>query len=309
MKAYSIFDDYTREAVETLEKAGVSVTVHPYGVPRPDHDQMQKILEKYEIVIIGTSQKITEDMFEGINSPRIIATASVGTDHIRIPVRLLKQSHILNTPKANAQSVAEYTMGCALACCKRLSEGKALYREGRGNKELYCKPEDLYGKIMGVIGAGNISAKIMDYAKMMGMKVICWTRNPNQHRELTERGVEFYDLDRLLSEADYISVNLPKNAGTKNLISKDRVALMKSTAVFISVSRLDTIDVEALLCRANNERSFYVCLDLDVDEKVVARLEDRSNVIVTPHIAGGTVQTRKRMFLETANRIADLLTC
>lgn len=311
LRAYSIFDDYTREAVEILENAGISVTVHPNGVPRPDHDQMKRIMEEYEIVIIGTSQKISEDMFEAIGSPRIIATASVGMDHIRIPLDRSEQTYIVNTPKANAQSVAEYTIGCALSCCKRLEEGKALYSEGRNNKELFSKPEDLSGKTMGVVGAGNISVRIMDYAQMLGMKVICWTRNPGHHSELTDRGVVFTDLDDLLREADYISVNLPNNAGTKNLISADRVALMKNTAVFISVSRADTIDAEALLRRAKADQGFYVCLDLDVDERIVSDLRniyDGCNVLVTPHIAAGTVETRKRMFLETAKRIAELVT-
>ena len=82
MKAYSIFDDYSREAVEILNNNGIHVTVHPHGVPRPAHDQMKRILEEYDIVIIGTSQKISEDMFENITEPRIIATASVGVDEV-----------------------------------------------------------------------------------------------------------------------------------------------------------------------------------------------------------------------------------
>ena len=136
MRAYSIFDDFTREALDILSAAGVAVTVHPLGTPRPDAAQMKEILREYDCVIIGTSQKISEDMFEGIDTPRLIATASVGVDHIRIPEKKRSLVTILNTPKANAQSVAEYTFACALACCKRLDEGKGLYRQGKDNKKL-----------------------------------------------------------------------------------------------------------------------------------------------------------------------------
>ena len=119
MKAYSVFDDFPKEAVETLVSAGFEVFVHPLGVSRPSEAQMKAILEEYYCVIIGTSQLITEDMFEIITEPRIIGTASVGIDHIHIPADKRALVKIINTPKANAQSVAEYTMGCALAACKR----------------------------------------------------------------------------------------------------------------------------------------------------------------------------------------------
>ena len=307
MKAYSIFDDYTEEAKAILSEAGVKVTMHPSGVHRPDHEQMKIILESYDCVIIGTSQKITEDMFDNINTPRIIATASVGVDHINIPTEMRSLVTIINTPKANAQSVAEYTIACALTACKRLNEGGQLYLKGKDNKQLYKKPEDLNGKIMGVVGAGNISVKIMEYARFFGMRILCWTAHPENHRDLQSSGVSFTDLDSLLCESDVISVNLPNNTGTKNLISKERVSLIKSNATFISVSRRNTLDIAALIKRAESEPGFHVFLDLDVDMDIVKSLPERPNILITPHIAGGTVETRKRMFREVAEKIASLL--
>lgn len=306
MKAYSIFDDFTQEALDLLTVAGVAVTVHPLGVPRPDPTQMKEILRDYDCVIIGTSQKITEDMFDGIDTPRIIATASVGLDHIRVPENKRELVTILNTPKANAQSVAEFTMGCALSCCKRLAEGNSLYRQGKDNKQLHRKPEDLSGKTIGVVGAGNISRRIMEYAAFFGMRVLCWTRTPDHHRELEKDGVSFVGLDELVSAADYISVNLPNKPDTVGLISPELVSEMKPTAVFISVSRLDTVDAEALFEKARENKGFYVCLDLDVNPQVVKQIPDQPNVLVTPHIAGGTVETRKRMFRELAEAISLL---
>lgn len=304
MKFYSIFDDFDQNAIQTITAAGHSLTVHPLGVPRPDHDQMKVILEAYDGIIIGTSQKITEDMFERVDTPRIIATASVGLDHIRIPAGKQSLVTVINTPKANAQSVAEYTFSCALSCVKRLNEGAALYRMGKNNKNLYRKPEDLAGKMIGVVGAGNISVKIMEYARFFGMQILCWTRNPDLHAELSQLSVRFVSLEDLCRNADVISVNLPNNDETAGLLSESLIDLMKETAIMISVSRQRTVDVEALLKKAEAVPSFYVCLDLDVDAALAARVPRRDNVLVTPHIAGGTVETRKRMFLELADLIA-----
>ena len=140
MKIYTIFDDFDTQAEKNIREAGITLDIHPLGVPRPDSLQMKRILENYDGVIIGTTQKITEDMFYNITTPRIIATASAGLDHIQIPEAKKKLITVINTPKANAQSVAEYTIGCALTCCKRLAEGRTLYAAGIDNKKLSKKP-------------------------------------------------------------------------------------------------------------------------------------------------------------------------
>ncbi len=306
MNIYSIFDDFDSYAAETIRSAGVALTVHPLGVPRPDHDQMKDILEEYDGVIIGTSQIISEDMFDNISTPRIIATASVGLDHIRVPADKQTLVTVLNTPKANAQSVAEYTMGCALSCVKRLREGNQLYLSGKNNKALRRKPEDLAGKTLGVVGAGNISVKIMEFARFFGMELLCWTRDPKRHAELPETySVRFTDLETLCESADLISVNLPNKPGTVGLISAELVARMKEEAVFISISRAQTLDLDALLQQAETHPDFYLCLDLDPDPALTARRLDLPNVLITPHIAGGTVESRKRMFRELAESIAE----
>lgn len=306
MKFYSIFDDFEENSVKLLREAGMEVTVHPIGVLRPDDVQMKEILETYDGVIIGTSQKINKDMFENIFTQKIIATASVGIDHIQIPNEKRNLVRVLNTPKANAQSVAEYTVGCALACCKRLLEGRTLYKEGRNNKYLLQKPEDLCGKTLGVVGAGNISQCIMEYGQFIGMDVICWTPHPASHPDIAEKGIRFAAIDELLSVSDVISVNIPNSADTKDIISRNEVQKIKNKAIFISVSRKDTIDYLALFDRAKKNSDFYVCLDLDVSSEIVNAVPNIPNVLVTPHIAGGTVETRKRMFIELAEQIVEI---
>ena len=249
---------------------------------------------------------MSADTFVNINTPKIVATASVGVDHICIPREKKNLITVLNTPKANAKSVAEYTIGCALTCSKRILEGRNLYRNGKNNKKLYQKPEDLYGKILGVIGAGNISLQIMEYGELFGMDVICWTPHPEMHPNVSSLNVKFVELNRLLEMADIISVNLPNNNETKNIISTKEIDRMKNNAIFISVSRKDTCNYIELLKKAEKYSGFYVCLDLDVSQEIINEMPDIENVIITPHIAGGTVNTRKRMFTEIAQQIVYL---
>lgn len=306
MKLFSIFDDFGEEPAKIIRDSGITLDILPKGKQRPTPEEMKKIFNEYDGVIIGTSQKMGEDTFSSVNSEKIIATASVGVDHIKIPEDKKEFVTVINTPKANAQSVAEYTFSCALSGVKRLIEGNELYLQGKNNKNLSRKPEDLSGKVMGVVGAGNISVKIMEYALMLGMKVICHTAHPENHSELKGKGIEFTSLFDLAEKSDVVSVNLPNKAETEKIISKTFVNKLKDDCIFISVSRLNTIDFDSLNEKAKNNKNFYLCLDLDVDEKIVNSIEKRDNVLITPHIAGGTVETRKRMFYELAEKIVKI---
>ena len=264
---------------------------------------MKLILEQYEIVIIGTSQKISEDMFENISYPRIIGTASVGVDHIRIPDDKVKLVTVLNTPAANAPSVAEYIVGALLMTHHRIMEGNELYAEGKDNKKLVRKPEDIHAITVGFVGAGRISTRTMQLLQPFGVKYVCYTDDaPFRLHLADEYGVRFVSLNELAKTADVISVNVPSTNSTKGLIDAEFIDTMKDNATLISISREQVIDIPALLKKAENNPNFYAVLDMDVIPEYAGK-NNRRNVVITPHIAGGTIENRKRMFLEVAERI------
>ncbi len=303
MKAYSIFDDFTEEAARILTEAGVDLTIHPLGVPRPDHDRMKKLLEDYDCVIIGTGQKITEDMFDHITSPRIIATASIGVDHITVPAGKSDLVTVLNTPAANAPSVAEYNVGVMLTARKRLAEGNALYAQGKDNKKLIRKPEDICGSTIGFVGAGRISTRTMELLKPFGVTFLCFTDDADQRQYLVrDFGVRFVSLSELAERSDIISVNVPGTPSTENLINADIIAAMKEDCIFISIARERVVDLPALFDKAGRCPNFYAMVDLDVIPQYIGRNNGR-NISITPHIAGGTIESRKRMFRDAASEI------
>lgn len=307
MKAYIVFDDFLPDSVRELENAGISVTVHKKGQARPNRCEMKRILEQFDIVIIGTGQKIDEEMWENITTCRIIGSASVGIDHIKVPDNKKHLLTVVNTPTANARSVAEYVLGVMLMFRRRLLEGNDLYYVGADNKKLIRKPEDLYGTTVGLIGAGHISIMVMDMLKPFGTKILCHTKHPSRHMDLMERfNVEFVALPELIKMSDIISVNVAFDSSTTNLISDKLVAVMKENCIFISISRPQVVDIEALLRKGELNPNFYICLDIDVIPKYAGKNNNR-NIIFTPHIAGGTIETRKRMFMEVTKGI--LKTC
>lgn len=303
MRAYSIFDDFDNEAATILSTAGVELTIHPLGLPRPDDARMKQILEEYDCTIIGTSQKLKPEMFENVEGERIIATASIGTDHIRFPEDKRRNIHIINAPRGNARAVAEYTMGMALCGNRRFFEGDMLYRTKRDNKALQRKPEELFGKVLGMIGAGNTVKEITRFALFFGMRLACWTRHPEAHADLEREGVQFLKMEELARISDIVSVNVPSLTETRGLISAEFLGEMKPESMLISVSRFDVLDFDAVIKKLHTCPSFCVALDIDMELGVVEQIQDIRNIIVTPHIAGGTVEARKRMFRELAEGI------
>lgn len=308
MNAFCIFDDFLPEYLNQLKKVGIITTSVEKGNSRPTDEEMKAIIEEYPIVIIGTSQKIQEWMWENVNTSRIVATASVGVDHIKVPKDKESLLTILNAPTANANSVAEYSVGAMLLARKRFLEGSVLYSEGKNNKCLIRRPENIQGSIIGLVGAGRISARIMELLQPFGVQFLCYTKNPGHHRDLTDRfRVDFVQLEELSANADIISVNVPSDSTTDNLINETIIGKMKNTAIYISVSRASVTDNIALFEKAKREDGFYVVLDLDPYSDYASMVNGR-NVIITPHIAGGTIEARKRMFEEITNRIIQYTT-
>ncbi len=307
MRAYSVFDDLPQEAVATLEGAGAAVTLHPSGVPRPSGEALRALIEAYDIVLISTAETVTEEMLHGVRSKKIIGTVSSGIDHIHVPADKTELIRVANAPTANALSVAEHTFALALALKKRFFEARDIALRGDSKKSMQARPTEMLGKTLGVIGAGHTASAVMRLGKAFGMRLLCWTRDPLAHAELQELGARFEPLNAVFAEADVLSVNIPLVPETRGLISKDAVAAMKQDATVISTSRTGVVDIPALLDRAKREPMFTVGLDIDAGETFGLWNAEMRNVIVTPHIAGGTEESRRRLFYEVCAGIVAIV--
>lgn len=178
---------------------------------------------------------------------------------------------------------------------------------GGTKKDLSARSNDISNSAIGIIGSGKISREVIKIAKVFNMKIYCNTLNPEKHQDLVEHGIEFLSLNELLSNSDIITVNIPLNEKNENLISKDKIRLMKNTATFINTSRAEIVDMNELIRYADENDTFNVGLDIDVEDYKEILNVKRNNVIVTPHIAGVTKEAIKRMDVELANNIREYL--
>jgi len=306
-KAYSVISNLSQDAITILENNNIKLTINDSD-NIPNSKQLITLLHEYDILIIGVKTIVTKDILKYISSHKIIATLSIGLDHIDNEVRESDLIHVINIKNANTISVAEHIFSLILGLNKRVCESNNLVLQQKGHKKnLHERPEDISNKKLGLIGAGNITKEVIKIAKVFNIQLSCYTRNPNNHKDLLNYGVVFKSLDEVLKESDIINVSIPLTEETKYLISKDKIELMKSTATFINTSRVDIVDTKALIEKADRYNTFYVGLDIDLDEHKELLSQYRDNVIITPHSAGVSKQAIERMDFELANNIVNCL--
>lgn len=306
LKAYSVFNDFDKKACEILSDAGIDLELSNCE-KRPNKEELLKLLNDYDILIIGVREKLTEEMINEVNKKKIIATLSIGVDHIDKSFFNSNLIKIINCQTSNVISVAEHIFSLILSLNKRIIESNEIAMQGGTKKDLSLSSRDINNSTIGLIGAGKISREVMNISKAFNMKICCNTLNPENHQDLLQEGVTFVNIDELLSNSDIISINIPLNEENKNLISKEKIRLMKKSATFINTSRAEIVDIKELIKYADENQTFNVGLDIDVDNYKEILNVKRNNVIVTPHTAGVTQEAIKRMDVEIANNIKEYL--
>ena len=306
LKAYSIFKDLDQKACEIITNAGIQLELSQKE-ERPNKEDLVELLKNYDILIIGVKEKLTQDMLKEVNCKKVIATLSIGLDHIDKSFFESEYIKVINCPTANVISVAEHIFSLILSLKKRIIEANDISIKGGTKKDLSRRSQDISGSTIGIIGAGKIAKEVIKIAKVFDMKIVCYTLHPEKHQDLLEQDIQFLNLDELLSNADIITVNIPLNEASENLISNDKIRLMKKSATFINTSRAEIVDMNALVKYADENETFNIGLDIDVENYKEILNVKRNNVIITPHIAGVTQQAIKRIDIGLANNIKRYL--
>jgi glyoxylate reductase len=235
----------------------------------------------------------------------IVANVAVGYNNIDVPACRARGIAVTNTPDVLTNACADFTWGLILAVTRRLGEGERVVRAGAwGGWALdYMLGMELRGKQLGLVGVGRIGRAVAEKAPAFGMTVAYTARTA---ADLP--GAVQMPLDRLLATSDVVSLHCPMTQETRHLIDKTALARMKRTAYLINTSRGPVVD-EAALAWALKER-LIAGAALDVYEKepeIHPDLMALENVLLIPHLASATTETRTAMAdLAVSNAIAVL---
>jgi len=240
-------------------------------------------------------------------APRLKAIANVAIGYSNIDVPYAKSRGIVVTDTADVltESVADFTWALILAITRRLSEGERLVRRGewKGWALDLMLGAELRGKQLGLVGVGRIGRAVAARASAFGMPVAYTSRRP-----IDFAGAESMPLDRLLLTSDVVSLHVPLTPETRHLIDKRALTRMKRSAYLINTARGPVVDEEALAWALHHHLLAGAALDVYEDEPAVhPDLLSLENVLLVPHLASGTIETRTAMAALAADNVLAVL--
>ena len=309
MKKIYITGQIPNVGVEMLAKRGFSVDVNEAG-KNLTKVELKNVFGQYDAVLTLMTDKINEEVI-GAASPKlkIIANFAVGFDNIDVLAAKRRGIIVTNTPGVAGESVAEHTFMLILACAKKLIEADRYVRGGKYQRwdPMAFLSGQIWGKTIGIVGLGRIGTYVGHIAYGgFRMKILYYDIVRSEDFEmLTE--AQLVSLEQLLGESDFVTLHIPLTYNTRHLIAKKELALMKNSAILINTSRGAVVDEKALVEALSKKKIAAAGLDVYEHEPTVPmELRTLANVVLTPHSASATYETREAMAKIAAQNIIDV---
>lgn len=291
-----------RAGIEILKSAGVEVLY----LEEPPEEELVKAIKGVHGLIVRSKPLVTRRVIEAADSLLVIGRAGVGVDNIDVEAARARGVEILTSPEAATQSVAELTMGLILAVARKIAFCDRKIRAGEWPKK-HAVGVELWGKTLGVIGAGRIGSAVARIAKFgFNMNVVYYDVARNKKIE-EEVGARYVSLDDLLREADVVTIHVPLTEQTKYLINEEKLKLMKRTAILINTSRGAVVDTKALIRALKEGWIAGAGLDVFEEEPLPPNhpLLELENVVLTAHIGASTEEAQERAGVDIAKKVVE----
>ena len=295
------FARVSREPIQVLEQAGFSVEEKDYDrVGSVQEDEVCRVIQGADVLIVTAMFPATRKIIESADRLKMIAIRSAGFEGTDLKAATEKGVIVTNNPGANANSVADMTIGLMLAVSKGIVKKDREMREGLYKRE---GGEDLFGKVVGIIGLGNIGKRVAKRVQGFEVKVIA--NDIVDYPEFREKyNIPYYSKEELLQMADFVTLHVPLDDSTRLMIGEDRLKLMKKTAYLINTARGPVVDEKALYKALVNGWIAGAGLDVFAEEPPTFRpLIELENVVSTPHCAGLSRDASYAMAMETVRKI------
>lgn len=248
-------------------------------------------------MITMLSDTVDRMVIEALKGPlKVIANYAVGYNNIDVDWATNCGIYVANTPDVLTDATAEVAIALMFACARKVVSGDKLVRRGgfNGWKPDLMLGQDVFGKKLGVIGAGRIGRRVLCAARGLGMEI--YYHNRQQSSQVEELGAKYVALTELLQECDYISLHCPLTDETRHLIGKQELKKMKKTAILINTARGPVVDEKALCEAIQNGQIGGAGLDVYEREPIVEPgLLALENVVLLPHVGSATYATREKM--------------
>lgn len=299
-----VSDSLSKQGVEALERAGFAVTVKT-KLPK---DELFKEVKDADGLIVRSGTKVTAELIGAAERLKVIGRAGSGLDNVDTAAATRRGIVVMNTPGGNTVTTAEHTMAMIFAMTRRIPQATASTKAGKWEKEKFMGVE-LYNKVLGIVGVGQIGGYLTKLAQGVGMQVIAF--DPYLAEERAQKmGVSMVELDELFRRADIISLHTPLTPETKSLINSQAIAKMKQGVMIANCARGGIVNEEDLFVALKDKRIAAAAFDVFEQEPVKPDhpLLSLENFICSPHIGASTTEAQENVAVGIAEQIVDYFT-
>ncbi|HSC55441.1 MAG TPA: phosphoglycerate dehydrogenase [Phnomibacter sp.] len=311
---------YPKEKINVLllenisETAVAAIKAHGYASVKKiagalDEDALIKELKDVHLLGIRSKTKVTRKVLESAPKLQAIGAFCIGVNQIDLTASTQHGVAVFNAPYSNTRSVAELVIASSIMLIRRIPDKNAAAHEGIWNKDASGSYE-LRGKTLGLVGYGNIGSQVSVLAEAMGMKVIFYdvlTKLP------LGNAVASKSLKELVGKADIVSLHVPETSSTTNLINKSVIKQMKKGSILINYARGEVVDLDALAAALKAGDLSGAAIDVFPVEPekngdiFSSPLQGLSNVILTPHIGGSTLEAQENIGVDVSSKLVGYL--
>lgn len=288
-----IADKVDKNVVDQIKNPEFTFNYQPEITP----EELLKVIPNYVGLVVRSRTKVIADVIDRGHNLKMIARVGSGLDNVDIIEAKKRKIAVINSPESNSGAVTELAVGLVLSLLRKLPRAYSSMNEGLWiKKEL--KGEEIEGKKVGVIGYGHIGKRVVKILTAFGAKVDYYSRTKKTN-----------SLKYIFKHCDIITVHLPLNNNTKNLVNGDLLSLMKPTSFFVNTSRGGVVEEKALFKILQEKKIAGVALDVFWQEPLppISPWRKLSNVILTPHIAASTSEALKKGTKTVIDEIIKIL--
>ncbi len=299
-----ISDKMNKLAEDIFKAKGVEVDVKTGLKP----EELKAIIGQYDGLAIRSSTTVTPEIIDAAANLKVVGRAGIGVDNVDIKAATGKGVIVMNTPFGNSITTAEHAIAMMFALARDIPQASESTHLGKWEKNKFMGVE-LYNKTLGLIGCGNIGSIVADRALGLKMNVLAYDPFLTDERAV-ELGVKKVELDELFTNADFITLHVPKNDKTKGIINKDSIAKMKKGVRIINCARGGLIieaDLKDALDSGQVAGAALDVFDTEPATKDTTPLLGHAKLICTPHLGASTDEAQVNVAIQVAEQMADFL--
>ena len=289
-------------ALSRFEELGVDVVQSAKLSP----EELRDSIHEYDGLAVRSATQVTPELLTATSRLKVVGRAGIGVDNIDVAACTANGIVVMNTPFGNAITTAEHAMAMMLSLARHIPQANACTHAGKWEKSRFMGIE-LTGKMLGIIGAGNIGSIVASKALGYGLRVQAFDPFLTEERA-NSIGIAKVTLDELLETSDIVSLHVPKTKDTANIIDATALNKMKRGSMLVNCARGGLIDELALRAALDNEHLRGAALDVYAEEPARENvLFDHPAVICTPHLGASTVEAQEKVAIQIAEQMSEFL--